>query len=180
LRLVARLGLNILDARINTTADGYVLDSYVVMEGDGKAIEHAHRYEEIREGLRKVLADPDLSVVDVNRRRATSLKHFDTPTTVSFSQDSARKRTMLELVTADQPGLLSMIGRVFSQHGILLDAAKINTIGERAEDVFFVTTREHLPIADEALLDTLREVLIRTLSDAEPTKTSSKKKNERD
>jgi len=177
--VLARLGLNILDARINTTADGYVLDSYVVMEGDGKPIENPHRYEEIREELRRVLADPDISVVDVNRRRPQSLKHFDTPTTVSFSQDLARKRTMLELVTADQPGLLSMIGRVFHKRGILLDAAKINTIGERAEDVFFVTTREHTPITEPETLDELREVLIRTLSDAEPAKPSSKK-NERD
>jgi len=115
----------------------------------------------------------------VSRRRSQRLKHFDTPTTVSFSQDLPRKRTLLELVTADQPGLLSMIGRVFHKRGILLDAAKINTIGERAEDVFFITTREHLPITDEELLDELREVLIRTLSDAEPTKPSTKK-NERD
>lgn len=177
--VLARLGLNILDARINTTADGYVLDSYVVMEGDGRPIENPHRYLEIREGLRKVLADPEISVVDVNRRRPQSLKHFATPTTVSFSQDLARKRTMLELVTADQPGLLSMIGRVFHKRGILLDAAKVNTIGERAEDVFFITTREHQPILDEELLEELREVLIRTLSDAEPTKLISKK-NERD
>jgi [protein-PII] uridylyltransferase len=177
--VLARLGLNILDARINTTADGYVLDSYAVMEGDGRPIDNAHRYEEIREGLRKVLSDPDISVIDVNRRRAQRLKHFDTPTTVSFSQDEARKRTMLELVTADQPGLLSMIGRIFHKRGILLDAAKINTIGERAEDVFFITTREHQPITDENLLEELREVLIRTLSDAEPTKHSFKK-NERD
>ncbi|HZR36369.1 MAG TPA: [protein-PII] uridylyltransferase, partial [Nevskia sp.] len=157
-----------------------VLDSYVVMEGDGKPIENPHRYEEIREELRKVLSDPEISVVDVNRRRPQSLKHFDTPTTVSFSQDLARSRTMLELVTADQPGLLSMIGRVFHQRGILLDAAKVNTIGERAEDVFFVTTREHAPITDPDILDELREVLIRTLSDAEPAKLSSKKNEQRD
>jgi [protein-PII] uridylyltransferase len=177
--VLARLGLNILDARINTTADGYVLDSYVVMEGDGKPIDNPHRYEEIRDGLRKVLGDPDITVIDVNRRRAQRLKHFDTPTTVSFSQDLRRKRTVLELVTADQPGLLSMIGRIFHKRGILLDAAKINTIGERAEDVFFLTTAEHQPISDEDLLDQLREVLIRTLSDAEPTRPASKK-NERD
>jgi len=177
--VLARMGLNILDARINTTADGYVLDSYAVVESDGRPIENPHRYEEIKEGLRKVLGDPDISVVDVSRRRSQRLKHFDTPTTVSFSQDLPRKRTLLELVTADQPGLLSMIGRVFHKRGILLDAAKINTIGERAEDVFFITTREHLPITDEELLDELREVLIRTLSDAEPTKPSTKK-NERD
>ena len=161
--VLAKLGLNILDARINTTADGYALDSFVVMEGDGKPIENPHRYEEIREALGRVLADPTISVVDVNRRRATRLKHFDTPTTVYFSQDLAHSRTVLELVTADQPGLLSLIGRVFHKRGILLDAAKIATLGERAEDVFFITDRDHQPITQDKLLDELRDVLTRTL-----------------
>ncbi|MBX6421058.1 MAG: [protein-PII] uridylyltransferase [Nevskia sp.] len=167
--VLARLGLNILDARINTTADGYVLDSYVVTESDGRPIEHAHRYAEIREALRKVLADPKITVVDVNRRRPTQLKHFDTPTTVHFSHDTARGRTVMELVTGDQPGLLSMIGRVFHEQGVLLDAAKIGTIGERAEDVFYLTDRDHRPITDEARLDALREELVRRLSGDEAT-----------
>ena len=167
--VLAKLGLNILDARINTTADGYALDSFVVMESDGKPIESAHRYGEIAEALRRVLGNPEISVVDVNRRRPTRLKHFDTPTTVYFSQDTARSRTVIELVTADQPGLLSLIGRVFHKRGILLDAAKIATIGERAEDVFYVTDRAHKPIAAEKALDDLREVLIRTLSNPEST-----------
>jgi [protein-PII] uridylyltransferase len=177
--VLARLGLNILDARINTSADGYVLDSYVVTESDGRALDGAHRYAEIRAELRKVLADPNLTVVDVNRRRPTQLKHFNTPTTVHFSQDPARARTVMELVTGDQPGLLSMIGRVFHEQGILLDAAKIGTIGERAEDVFYLTDRERRPILDEARLEALRAELVRRLSDAEPTPTSGLK-NERD
>lgn len=165
--VLAKLGLNILDARINTTADGYALDSFVVMEGDGSPIENPHRFEEIGNALRKVLADPSISVVDVNRRRATRLRHFNTPTTVSISQDELRNRTMLELVTADQPGLLSLIGRVFHKRGILLDAAKIATIGERAEDVFYITDRQHQPITSEKAIDDLREVLTRTLTNAE-------------
>ena len=44
-----------------------------------------------------------------------------------------------------------------------LEAAKINTVGERAEDVFLVTDRAHRPITDAAALDELREVLTRTL-----------------
>ncbi|MDR3416727.1 MAG: [protein-PII] uridylyltransferase [Nevskia sp.] len=177
--VLARLGLNILDARINTTGDGYVLDSYVVMEGDGRAIDNPHRYQEIGDSLRQVLGDPNISVVDVNRRRPQRLRHFNTPTTVSFSQEPARNRSILELVTADQPGLLSMIGRIFHRRGILVDAAKIGTIGERAEDVFFITTRDHKPITDEDLIEELREVLIRTLTDAEPARPPVKK-NERD
>ena len=165
--VLAKLGLTILDARINTSADGFALDSFVVLEGDGSPIENLHRFEEIGDALRRVLGDPAISVVDVNRRRPTRLRHFDTPTNIHFSQDSARRRTILELVTADQPGLLSLIGRVFHKRGILLDAAKIATIGERAEDVFYITDRQHQPITSDKLLDELREVLTRTLSNAE-------------
>lgn len=166
--VLARLGLTILDARIHTSADGFVLDSYVVMEGDGSPIQNPHRLEEIGEQLRKVLADPAVSKIEINRRIPHRLKHFNTPTTIYFSQDEARGRTILELVTADQPGLLSMIGRAFHKRGILLDAAKIGTIGERAEDVFFVTDSEHRPITDETTLEELREVLTRTLDRSEP------------
>lgn len=162
--VLARLGLNILDARINTTDDGYVLDSFVVVEGDGSAIHQPLRFAEIRDALRRVLADASVTVIDVNRRISQRLRHFDTPTTVRFSQDRARGRTVLELVAADQPGLLSLIGRVFSRHQVVLNAAKIATIGERAEDVFFITDRQHQMITDEARLDALRDLLVRTLS----------------
>ncbi len=165
--VLARLGLTILDARIHTSADGFVLDSYVVMEGDGTPIQSPHRLEEIRDQLRKVLADPAISRIEINRRIPHRLKHFNTPTTIYVSQDEARARTVLELVTADQPGLLSMIGRAFHKRGILLDAAKIATIGERAEDVFFITDSEHRPITDEGTLEDLREVLTRTLDRSE-------------
>ncbi|HUP92044.1 MAG TPA: [protein-PII] uridylyltransferase [Solimonas sp.] len=161
--VLARLGLNILDARLHTTADGFVLDSYVVLEGDGSAISPGMRFDEIRASLAKVLSDPEVSTIDVNRRVPQRLKHFSTPTHIHFSQDAARHRTLMELVTADQPGLLSMVGRVFQKRGILLDAAKIGTIGERAEDVFYITDRMHRPIVEESVLDDLREVLTRTL-----------------
>jgi len=161
--VLAQLGLSILDARLNTTADGYTLDSFMVIESDGSAIEQEHRRNEIRDALRKVLADPNTSVIDVTRRMPARLRHFTTPTTIFFSQDPVRKRTLMELVTADRPGLLSLIGRVFHRRGILLDAAKINTVGERAEDVFFITDRNHQPIVAQESLDELREVLTRTL-----------------
>ena len=165
--VLAQLGLNILDARINTTADGFVLDSYVVLEADGTPVAGALRLAEIRDALRKVLADPATTVVEVHRRAPARLRHFTTPTTIFFSQDHARNRTLMELVTADRPGLLSLIGRVFHRRGILLDAAKINTVGERAEDVFFITDRQRQPIVAEEALEELREVLTRTLNRGE-------------
>ncbi len=161
--VLASLGLNILDARLHTTADGFVLDSYGVLEADGTPITAPHRVQEITERLARVIADPAITVVDVNRRIPTRLRHFNTPTTVHIGQDAARDRTVLELVAADQPGLLSMLGRVFHQRGILLDSAKIATIGERAEDVFYLTDRDHKALTDEAGIEELRAVIISTL-----------------
>lgn len=161
--VLARLGLNILDAHLHTTDDGFVVDSYIVLESDNSTLTSQLRLDEIRDALRKVLADPEVSTIDVNRRTPQRLRHFNTPTQVYFSQDQTRGRTLLEMVAADQPGLLSLVGRVFQKRGILLNSAKIATIGERAEDVFYITDRMHRPIKDERTLDELREVLVRTL-----------------
>lgn len=164
---LAKMGLTVLDARINTTDDGYVLDTFMVTESDGSTLAERHRLEEIQERLRNVLSDPQVTSITVNRRIPRRLQHFNTPTTVYFSQDKKRSRTIIELVTADQPGLLSMVGRVFNRARLLIDAAKIATIGERAEDVFFVTDRNHQPITDPAKLQRLRDMLIHSLDGSE-------------
>jgi [protein-PII] uridylyltransferase len=63
---------------------------------------------------------------------------FTTPTQVSFSSSTSGNQTVFELVTADRPGLLSKVGQVFIELGINITSAKIMTIGERAEDVFYI------------------------------------------
>jgi [protein-PII] uridylyltransferase len=165
--MLARLGLNILDARIGATRDGYTLDTYVVMEGNGAPIVEASRFDEIRDALRRVISDPKVSSVEVGRRLPRQLKHFNTPTQIFFSQDEDRQRTLVEVVTGDRPGLLSTIGAVFKDQGILVEAAKIGTIGERAEDVFYVTDTQHKPLTDPARFHLLRQALTRAL-DADP------------
>jgi len=166
--VLARVGLNILDARIGSTRDGYTLDSYVVSESDGAAVEPT-RYAEIRDALRRVISDPAVSSVDVGRRLPRMLKHFNTPTQIFFSEDVQRRRTIVEVVTGDRPGLLSTIGEVFREQGILVEAAKIGTVGERAEDVFFITNAKHEAITDAGAFNLLRQALTRALDPALPS-----------
>jgi len=94
------------------------------------------------------------------------LRHFPTPTQVFFSEDQANGRTVLELITADRPGLLSRVGQAFVECGIQLQNAKIATIGARVEDVFFITDRGKHPLGDEQKYVTVRESLIRHLEGA--------------
>ncbi len=56
----------------------------------------------------------------------------------------------MELVTADRPGLLSKVGQVFIEQDIDIAAAKIMTIGERAEDVFYISDTGGKPLDDDA------------------------------
>ena len=70
----------------------------------------------------------------------------------------------MELDAADRPGLLSKVGKVFVDEGIDIDAAKIMTIGERAEDVFYISDESGNPLEEEAKLR-LRDSLIRAIDE---------------
>ena len=83
---------------------------------------------------------------------------FRTPTQISFAEDTAGGRTIMELVAGDRPGLLLAVGKVFRELGVEIKAAKILTIGERAEDVFYLTGHDQQPLDA-----TVREALSRTL-----------------
>jgi [protein-PII] uridylyltransferase len=70
---------------------------------------------------------------------------------------------VLELVAGDRPGLLCDVGKVLWEESVELHAAKIGTMGERAEDVFYLTDRERRPL-DEAAAERLRARLVEVLS----------------
>ena len=46
---------------------------------------------------------------------------------------------VLSIVGSDRPGLLYALARVLAEHKVSLHTAKINTLGDRAEDVFLVS-----------------------------------------
>ncbi len=160
--VLAQLGLSIHDARIASTLDRYTLDTYIVTEADNSPITEATRPEEIRHALVQAVRTLDYGAT-VNRRVSRLVRHFSVPTQVHFSEERERRRTVMELVAADRPGLLSAVGNVFRRHQILVEDAKINTIGERAEDVFYITDRQHRPLKGRRLFNKLRQELISAL-----------------
>lgn len=161
--VLAQLGLSVLDARINTTRDGYTLDTYIIAERDGQAIQSIYRCHEVESALHRAIANPAGRSVDINQRPRRRNQHFHVPTKVQFTQACEHNRTLMEIFTADRPGLLSIIGDIFSRFGILIKTAKIATVGERAEDVFYITGPSDVAITDEGTLAKLRETVITEL-----------------
>jgi [protein-PII] uridylyltransferase len=68
-------------------------------------------------------------------------------------------------VASDRPGLLFQVGQIFVRHGVALQNAKVATIGERAEDVFYVTTQANQPLSPE-LGERLRTAMIEGISES--------------
>jgi [protein-PII] uridylyltransferase len=156
------LGMTIMDARVVPLEKGYSIDSFVFMELDDRVDIDESRMNKIRRSLTRVLTAYDDNEVTVTRRLPRQARMFTTRTTVEFSPSSSDDNTVLELVAADRPGLLSAIGRVFIERGIDIEAAKIMTIGERAEDVFYIRDESGKPI-DENAQEELREALLARL-----------------
>ncbi|WP_428101725.1 [protein-PII] uridylyltransferase [Candidatus Rariloculus sp.] len=156
------LGLNIVDARIVPTAGDRSLDTYCVLENDGSPITDSARLAEIRHRLFQALSHDDPQSVTVTRRAPRQVRMFLTQVQVSISREPNNQRTVIELVAGDRPGLLFQVGKVFERRRVTLQNAKIATIGERAEDVFFVTTQDNEPLDAEhcaSLEAALRSVL---------------------
>ncbi len=166
--LLGQMGLNIVDARIETSDDGTTRDSYSVLEENGKIIASEARAKEIADRLKKVLLEPDTLDLSVQRRIPRQLKHFSVPIQVDFSQDPTHLRTVMKLVAADRPGLLGRVGQVFARCGISLHNAKISTVGAEIEDVFFITDHENRPLDDSNLLSCLKQGIIEQLDEGTP------------
>ncbi len=159
-----QMGLNVVDARIVPTAEGHSLDTYTVLENDGQPVTDPRRVAELRGHLMAALSAPDEGTLQVTRRAPRQVRMFSTPVRISFSDDPANSRTVLELVAGDRPGLLYQVGQVLRSAEVELQNAKIMTVGERAEDVFFITTHAGKPLP-AAAQDGLRTALLTALED---------------
>ena len=161
------LGLTIVDARIVPMSGAQTLNTYCVLESDGTPISESRRLQEIRFRLPRALIAEDDDTLRVNRRAPRQVRMFSTEVQVSISQDPINRRPVLEMVTGDRPGLLLQLGNLFEEHAVVLHNAKITTLGERAEDVFFITTNENTPL-DERRCEQLANAIETALS--EPSK----------
>lgn len=155
-----QLNLTVFDARIITGAEGHVLHSYHLLEHTGQPIRDPMRQVQLCVKLKECLSGSTQAPFRVQRREARQIKHFTVPTQVYFHVDPQQRYTILELIATDRPGLLSKVGRAFSLCGVRLYNARISTIGSRAEDIFYLTGKDHLPLTDSAKMQELKGAII--------------------
>ena len=163
--ILEQLELNIVEARISTSPNNFNLNSYIVLTQNGQPLaDSSDLREQIKQTLTRALLTPQEYPSIMRRHTPRRLQHFTMPTQVNIFSYHHQPYTVVEVVSPDRPGLLALIGRIFLENDLVLQKAKIATLGERVEDVFFITTADNEPIADRQVCEKL-ELSIRSQLD---------------
>jgi len=133
-----RAGFNIAEAKIHTTRNGYALDTFVVM-GMGRDAHYQDRIAMIEAELGEVLKSDAPLGPPRGGRLSRRVRHFPISPIVDVRPDERGAYQVLSLVASDRPGLLYGIARILAKHHISLHTARVNTLGDRVEDVFLVS-----------------------------------------
>ncbi|WP_214326245.1 [protein-PII] uridylyltransferase [Nonomuraea sediminis] len=85
------------------------------------------------------------------------------PPRVTLVDDASATATVVEVRAHDRPGLLWRIGRAFGDCGLDVRAARVETLGAEAVDVFYVVDRAGRPLSDDAQRIQVRDVVLAAL-----------------
>jgi [protein-PII] uridylyltransferase len=152
-----RASFSILEARIHTTRHGYALDSFVVLDPSHRLADYRDIISFVEFELAKALVDRRPLEMPPVGRVSRRLKHFPITPEVRIFPDESGRHHILEITAGDRPGLLGQVAYTLAVHGINVHSARINTLGERAEDVFLI---EGASLCDQSALLRLEAELL--------------------
>ena len=152
----ADLGLSVLDARLHSSDHGRSIDVFMVRhDSTGDAVTEPMDQERLLNRLSDA-AQARYQPQSQFRRTPRTYKFFNQPSDVRIHADLDGKRTLVELIAPDRAGLLTTVGHVFAEFGLDVSTAKIATLGERVEDVFYVTDNQGQSLYDTDFIARLK------------------------
>ena len=154
-----RMAYSIVEAKIYTTQHGYALNSFSVLDQSGKSVSYSGLLKFIETNLADKITAIEIEA-PLQGRTSRQVKLTPFSTQVSTLADQQNLYHTIEIVAGDRPGLLAKVAFIFLQQGVDIHNAKINTLGNRAEDSFLVSGKYGQMLAATQLV-ILKEELLR-------------------
>ena len=137
-------GLNILSAQIYTRTDGIALDTIFVNDARTGNLAARAQHDKFAELLEKVLNGEDVDLPALIARQIISRPVYQAyagermPTEIHFDNESSETRTLIEIQTEDQLGLLYAMTQTFAELAVDIAGARIFTERGAALNSFYV------------------------------------------
>ena len=152
--------INVLDAKLYGTKNGYCLDHIIVSDNKGGLLDLSkEKKDRVEKTISSSLDKDVLQPKFVQRRIPIYFQTLRKGTQIKIKHDMSNRWTQLDIKTADRPGLLSTICKVFTQNDASIKKARIATYGERAEDRFCICSPEETPFLKKQKLEKLIQEL---------------------
>ncbi len=129
---------SVVDARIHTTRNGYALDTFEVVTSAGMEEHYQALTNMIEVDLAQAIAQAGPLPAPSKGRVSRRVKSFPIAPRVTLRPDEKAQNWLLNISASDRLGLLYSIARVLAQHRIVVQLAKVATLGERVEDTFLI------------------------------------------
>jgi len=158
-------GMNILKADAFSNRAGMVLDTFVFADLYNTLTLNPEERGRLLGDVEEVAAGRGPSEPVARRRRAplgpAARSRSALATEVRFDNSCSASSTVVELVARDRPGLLHRVSELLAEGGCNIEAALIDTQGDKAIDVFYLTRRGKK--LDDSEARSLRESLLHGL-----------------
>ncbi|MGH9688946.1 MAG: HD domain-containing protein, partial [Candidatus Acidiferrales bacterium] len=166
---LAAWGMNVVKAAAFSNKSGIVVDQFFFTDRFRTLELNLPEWERFKASVHDVvLGKADLSRMLRDRLRSTK----DVPpkvkvdTQVEIDGESSAQNTIVEVITQDRAGVLYRISSQFARHQCNIEIALIETEGQTAIDVFYVTSDGAK--LSSALQERLRTALLEALADGSP------------
>lgn len=164
---LALCGASIVDAKVQTLANGMALDSFWIHDLERTAYRQKRDLKRLISRIQDAMQGKISPARDLAAAQKSALpsrtRVFHVPPRVLVDNKASQSHTVIEINGRDRQALLHDVTAVITYNGLQISSAHISTYGERVVDVFYVKDVFGLKMESDRKIKAVRAALMKAI-----------------